>query len=127
MAYFNESVGGTKNGYKYAVDSNLDWGQDLARLNMWLEQNNISKIYVEYFGGTDAQYVLGDKFQPWQGNRNSSELKSGDWLAVSATFLQGGRGKPALGYKDPTGYYDWLNNLQPKAVIGYSIFVYQIP
>ena len=127
LAYFNESVGGTKNGYKYAVDSNLDWGQDLARLNMWLEQNNIKKIYVEYFGGTDAQYVLGDKFQPWQGNRNSSELKSGDWLAVSATFLQGGRGKPALGYKDPTGYYDWLNNLQPKAVIGYSIFVYQIP
>ncbi len=127
LGYFNESVGGAKNGYKYAVDSNLDWGQDLARLNIWLDQNNIKKVYVEYFGGTDAQYVLGDKFQPWSGGRKPSELKHGDWLAVSATFLQGGRGKPAPGYTNPTGYYDWLNNLQPKAVIGYSIFVYQIP
>jgi len=127
LAYFNEIVGGPKNGYKYAADSNLDWGQDLARLNLWLEENNINKIYVQYFGGTDAKYVLGDKFQPWWGDRNPSDLKSGDWLAVSATNLQGGRGKPVLGYNDKTGYYDWLNKFQPKTVIGYSIFVYQIP
>ncbi|OGZ34386.1 MAG: hypothetical protein A2Y98_03155 [Candidatus Portnoybacteria bacterium RBG_19FT_COMBO_36_7] len=127
LAYFNELAGGPKNGYKYAADSNLDWGQDLARLNLWLEENNINKIYIQYFGGTDAQYVLGNKFQPWWGDRNPSDLKSGDWLAVSATFLQGGRGRPAVNFNEPTGYYNWLNELEPKAVIGYSIFVYQIP
>ncbi|MFH0852472.1 MAG: glycosyltransferase family 39 protein [bacterium] len=127
LAYFNESVGGPGQGYKYVADSNLDWGQDLVRLKSWASQQGIQRLYVDYFGGGDAKYYLGDKFQPWWGDRNPSDLKSGDWLAVSATFLQGGRGKPAPGYKDKTGYYDWLNNLQPKAVIGYSIFVYQIP
>jgi len=127
LAYFNESIGGPKNGYKYAVDSNLDWGQDLTRLKNWIDENNISKIYVDYFGGGDVSYYLGDKFQPWWDERSPLDLKSGDWLAVSATFLQGGRGKLAPGFKSPAGYYDWLNNLQPKSVIGYSIFVYQIP
>ena len=28
IAYFNELAGGSKNGYKYLADSNLDWGQD---------------------------------------------------------------------------------------------------
>ena len=29
LAYFNELIGGPKNGYKYTIDSNLDWEQDL--------------------------------------------------------------------------------------------------
>lgn len=127
LAYFNELGGGPKNGYKYAADSNLDWGQDLKRLAVWTEQNNIQKIYVDYFGGGDAKYYLGDKLLPWWGDRNPTDLKSGDWLAVSATFLQGGRGKPVSGFSSPTGYYDWLNNYQPVTTIGYSIFVYQMP
>lgn len=28
ISYFNEIVGGPKNGYKYLLDSNLSWGQD---------------------------------------------------------------------------------------------------
>ena len=28
-AFFNVAVGGPKNGPKYLVDSNIDWGQDL--------------------------------------------------------------------------------------------------
>ena len=28
LAHFNEAVGGPRNGYRYLVDSNLDWGQD---------------------------------------------------------------------------------------------------
>ena len=32
LGYFNESVGGWRRGHLYLVDSNLDWGQDLLRL-----------------------------------------------------------------------------------------------
>jgi len=28
LAYFNQFIGGPKNGYKYLADSNLNWGQD---------------------------------------------------------------------------------------------------
>lgn len=127
LAYFNEVVGGPKNGYKYAADSNLDWGQDLKRLKNWTDENGINKIYVNYFGGSMPEYYLGNKFQPWWGERNPSDLKPGDYLAVSATFLQGGRGKAVPGFNQPTEFYKWLDKYEPAKIIGHSIFVYRMP
>jgi hypothetical protein len=126
LAYFNELAGGPEKGYLYSVDSNLDWGQDLKRLEKWTEQNGIETIYVDYFGGADAKYYLKDKFRPWWGERNSSELPKGSYLAVSATMLQGGRGWVKPGSDLKYGYYSWLNRYEPIARIGYSIFVYRI-
>jgi 4-amino-4-deoxy-L-arabinose transferase-like glycosyltransferase len=126
ITYFNEAVGGPKQGYKYVVDSNLDWGQDLKRLKIWMDKNNVNKVYIDYFGGSDTTYYLKDKFLPWWGSKSPEEMPRGNYLAVSATMLQIGRGKPAIGYNDPTGYYSWLDNYKPVAVIGNSIFVYYI-
>ena len=126
LAYFNESVGGPESGYKYVVDSNLDWGQDLKGLKNWVEKNGIDTIYLDYFGGGDPQYYLGTKFSPWWGSRNPKELPKGSYLAVSASFLQGGQGKKIPGLQAPEGYYLWLNEYSPVAKIGYSIFIYKI-
>ncbi len=124
IAYFNEFVGGAKNGYKYVVDSNLDWGQDLKRLAKFVEQNNINKIKVDYFGGGSPAYYLQEKFEPWQSAKGQPEPNS--WLAVSLTFLQNAQGKPVPGfYINPEDSYSWLKNKKPTARIGYSIFVYQ--
>jgi hypothetical protein len=127
LAYFNDLVGGSKNGYLYVTDSNLDWGQDLKRLEIWTNQNNVDKIYIDYFGGADAQYYLKQKYSPWWGDRAPEQLPNNSYLAISATLLQGGRGKPVPGFDSPTGYYNWLNQYEPVARIGYSIFIYQIP
>jgi len=126
LSYFNELAGGPDNGYKIVVDSNLDWGQDLKRLAKWTSENNVNKIYVDYFGGGDLRYYLDDKFLPWWGQRNPNEIPYGSYLAVSATLLQGGRAKPGAGFSEPTGYYLWLNNKKLITKIGYSIFVYKI-
>lgn len=126
LTYFNELVGGAKNGYIYVTDSNLDWGQDLKRLAKWVDENNIQKIKVDYFGGSDTNYYLGNKYEPWHGDWNPEQAK-GNWLAVSATALQGGRGLAAPGFTSPTGYYRWLYQYEPAIVIGNSIFVYYIP
>lgn len=126
LAYFNEIVGGPDKGYLYTVDSNLDWGQDLKRLTKWVEENKIEKIYVDYFGGGEAKYYLKTKYAPWWGTRDPKELPKGSYLAVSATFLQGGRGQPVPGFNQPWGHYRWLYQYQPIEKIGYSIFVYQI-
>jgi len=126
LAYANEIVGGPDNLYIYTVDSNLDWGQDLKRLKKFVEENNIEKIYVDYFGGGDTKYYLGEKFESWHGTRGPKEFPKGNYLAVSATFLQGGRGKPVPGFNQPYGYYNWLNRYTPIAKIGYSIFIYYI-
>jgi len=126
LSYFNELAGGPENGYIYTVDSNLDWGQDLKRLTKWVEEQKIDKIYIDYFGGGDAKYYLKEKFAPWWDTRDPKELPKASYLAVSATFLQGGRGEPTPGFNQPTGYYRWLDNYEPIAKIGNSIFVYYI-
>lgn len=128
LAYFNESIGGPTNGYKYVVDSNLDWGQDMKRLTTWVNANKIDKIHVHYFGGAVPEYYLGDKFIFWWGEYSPLDIiRPGGWLAVSATFLQGGRGQLVPGFYDKAGYYNWLNAYTPVTVIGHSIFVYYIP
>jgi len=39
LAYFNEFIGGPKNGYKYLADSNIDWGQDRFLVIKFLQNN----------------------------------------------------------------------------------------
>lgn len=148
LTHFNELVGGSKNGYIYVTDSNLDWGQDLKRLKKWIDKYNtcaltrspeacmnytvpikynesIEKIKVDYFGGATAEYYLKDKYEEWHGDWNPADAK-GSWLAVSATFLQQGRAIATKGFDKPTDYYMWLNQYEPVTVIGNSIFVYYI-
>lgn len=126
LSYFNEIGGGINEGYKFVVDSNYDWGQDLKRLEKWVNENKIEKIYVDYFGGGDVKYYLGDKWRPWTGTNSPKDFPKGNYLAVSATLLQGGRGNPTPEFDQPTGYYRWLNNFTPVARAGKSIFIYYI-
>lgn len=39
LSFFNIASGGAKSGEKYLIDSNLDWGQDIARLAAWLKSD----------------------------------------------------------------------------------------
>jgi len=126
LTHFNELVGGSKNGYIYVTDSNLDWGQDLKRLAKWVDEQEIKKIKVDYFGGATAEYYLGNKFERWWAERDPKYAK-GSWLAISATFLQQNRAIPTKGFSKSTNSYFWLNQYQPVTVIGNSIFVYYIP
>jgi len=120
LAYFNETIGGSKNGYKYVTDSNVDWGQDLKRLRDWVEKNNIEKIRVDYFGGGDVKHYLGDKAIIWHAHLGQEP----GWYAVSATFLQN-----SLYYKITEGKpdYQWLREREPYTEIGHSILIYKIP
>ena len=137
LTYFNELVGGAKNGYIYVTDSNLDWGQDLKRLAKWVDEftppagtafagNHIQKIKVDYFGGATAEYYLKDKYEPWYAENDPAKAK-GSWLAISATFLQQNRATPTKDFPFRTDRYNWLSAYKPITVIGNSIFVYYIP
>jgi hypothetical protein len=112
LAYFNELIGGPKNGYKYLVDSNLDWGQDLKLLKKYLDKNNIKEIKLGYFGTASPDYykISYTRLEPFK--------PASGWIAVSATFLQGAH--------TAKGGYDWLKNYDPVLKIGYSIFLYKV-
>jgi hypothetical protein len=122
LAYFNEYVGGPANGYKYLVDSNLDWGQDLKGLKRYMESRNIGKVKLAYFGIADPQYC-GISYEPIS-DQDLLDLEEGQLtrgvFAISATFLQG------LYLPHERDRYQWFRNRPPTAQIGYSIFVYEV-
>ncbi len=126
LTYFNELAGGPENGYKFVVDSNLDWGQDLKRLTKWIQENKIDKIYLDYFGGGNPEYYLKEKYAPWKGVNNPSNLPDGSYLAVSVSQMQGGRAEKVKDFNQNSSFYKWLNHYTPVAEIGHSIFVYRI-
>lgn len=122
IPYFNEIAGGRQNGYRWAVDSNLDWGQDFKRLLTFIEENDITEIRMHYFGGVDPRYYLGDRYIPWGPEKGHPP--SG-WFAISLTELQGRRAKPVKNYMPrPEERYDWLIE-EPFAIVGSSIAVYK--
>jgi len=48
IEYFNELAGGTENGYRYLVDSNYDWGQDLKRLQTFVRDRQVDHLYLSF-------------------------------------------------------------------------------
>ena len=127
LSYFNEFVG-TQNGWEYITDSNYDWGQDLKRLETYVDENNIDKIAVDYFGAGSPSYYLGDRAEGWYSAKGSP-LESGiKWLAVSVNQLQGAIAPKAGGFeRKAEDEYRWLPNpQQPYARAGTSIFIYKL-
>ncbi|MDP2598842.1 MAG: glycosyltransferase family 39 protein [Candidatus Liptonbacteria bacterium] len=152
LSYFNELGGGTSGGYRYVTDSNYDWGQDLLELQSWLGKHaEIDKIAVDYFGGGNAHYYLGDKEIDWwsaKGNPSTSFPRSDSgqagqaqpihWLAVSINSLEG-QTQPLVGdlTRNQVDEYRWLTELRPPLPgmgnvpapdyrVGTTLFVYKL-
>jgi len=122
ISYFNQTAGGPKNGYRFVTDSNADWGQDIKRLQQYLSTHpEIDKIRINYFGGGDVNYYLGqNKVISWWDTKRP--LENG-WYAISALFIQESLYDQK---KRSTENYSWLKNYQPITQIGTSIFIYHI-
>jgi hypothetical protein len=123
IAYFNEIAGGPQEGYRYLVDSDLDWGQDLEALKAYMDANHIRRIKLSYFGTADPGFygIDYDLLPSYKlGNPRAWNVEPGDLLAVSATQLQGIY-VPA----DDRALMEQLRRLEPLAKIGYSIFIYR--
>jgi hypothetical protein len=126
LAYFNELVGGPKNGYKCLLDSNLDWGQDLPGLAKFLAKQGDPEVILSFFG-TASPKAYGIAYQDFYSfnlsERREDHINSADpgleVFVISANELQ------CLFYRDKT-VYDWLKQRRPLAVIGYSLFVYDV-
>jgi len=131
LSYFNQGLG-TKNGWQYVTDSNYDWGQDLKRLKTFVENppsgENIDKIAVNYFGGGNPKYYLGDKVEYWWSAKGDPIESGIKWLAVSINEIQNSKGKLHPGQmRNDEDEYQWLTNAyQPYARAGTSIFIYKL-
>jgi hypothetical protein len=58
LGYFNETVGGWRQGWRWLADSNVDWGQDLLRLALWTKANGDPEVKLAYFGAVDPRGIV---------------------------------------------------------------------
>jgi 4-amino-4-deoxy-L-arabinose transferase-like glycosyltransferase len=65
LGYFNETVGGWKNGWRWLADSNVDWGQDLARLARWTKENGDPEVKLAYFGAVEPHGLVPKATNLW--------------------------------------------------------------
>jgi Dolichyl-phosphate-mannose-protein mannosyltransferase len=129
LAYFNRIVGGPTKGHWYLSDSNLDWGQDIKGLKSFMDQEKVPVVYLSYFGtAPPAGWGIRYQFLPaYVENIQEPDLKervpiSGtrQILAVSVVNLQG------IYFNKQPDRYRWLESRTPLAIIGHSIYVYDV-
>jgi hypothetical protein len=110
LAYFNETAAEPRT---IVVDSNLDWGQDLLRLERFVRERRIRRISVLVVFAVDfgRHRIPAVWLEP--------HVEREGWIAVSATAR-------ALADCRSDGYR-WLRAHQPVARVGESIDIYYIP
>ncbi len=112
-AYFSEVIGGTQNGPRYLVDSNIDWGQDIKRLQTYMQEHDIPYVCMSYFGQANlVYYALDFRYLPTATDPHDPTAVN-CVVAISVTSLL-----------SQDGAYWWLRQYEPDARIGGSIYVY---
>jgi len=105
ISYFNEFIGGPKNGHYHLLDSNSAWGQDILLLKRWVDQHpDVRPLHIAAFGWIDPatagiEYILPpvghtlEEALPTDPNlRIPSVLKSGPqpgWYVIDVNHLHG--------------------------------------
>ena len=130
LSYFNAAAGGPEQGGRILIDSNIDWGQDLIRLQEWLAANPIAHVKLSWFGTADPAYY-GIPYEPLPGVPRHFDLwwnvpfdrdhPAPGLYAISVSNL----GEPPLRTDEKT-VFAWFRAHEPDARIGYSIYIYDV-
>jgi hypothetical protein len=108
LPYFNEAV---THPEQVLVDSDLDWGQDLRRLEQRAAEIKIPKLNLAYRGTANLARESLPPFEimpPWK--------PATGWVAISALAK----------VHDPKGYA-WLDAYKPLELVGKTIELYYVP
>ena len=119
LAYFNELIGGPKNGYKYLDDSNIEWGQDLKRLGKYQANNPETKVIYSWRNSNPEYYqvesfMMADDSGWWREPKGRYAVNT--FLLIRMQLLSEQRNDPSL---------NWLSLYRPADRIGYSFLVYE--
>jgi hypothetical protein len=135
LAYFNELIGGPRQGYHWLGDSNLDWGQDLKGLGNFMADHDIKRISLSYFGsadpahyGIDYLYLPSEnsclRYIPPPGNTNSQYTPpTGNGESTPRFFAISAYEYQAIAFENKNVYEDFYRFV-PNYMIGYSILIF---
>lgn len=117
LAFFNWPSGGRSQGWKYVVDSNLDWGQDMKRLRSYLERRGAAdNVCLAAFTMAPPSH-FGITAHPIPDSAEAARAQ-GCLVAVSMSVL--------YEWRPSNGSYDWLEHREPTAYVGDSFRVYDL-
>ena len=130
LSFFNLPAGGPANGYKILIDSNVDWGQDLLRLQAWMAANEVDEVNLSWFGSADPAYY-GLNYRPlpglprhfdlwWDVPFNSADPEPGVY-AISVSNLW------EIPLQEEKYVFPWFRQRSPDDRVGYSILIYRVP
>lgn len=122
LAYFNPLAGGPDGGYRYLVDSNLDWGQNLWQLRDWAQEQGVQRVYYAHFTPARPQLfgVEADFLPPDPRAVPFAPLDPAPGVyAIGATVLQGV-------YTPDVNTYAWFRSHEPLARLGHALFLYEV-
>ena len=112
LAAFNELAG--SHPERIAVDSDLDWGQDVARLGAAVREAGIHQLwYACHFSGLPQVHIAAQI-----GTLPPRQRVTG-WIAISETTFRGV-------YRGGPDAYAWLEACRPVMRVGRSIRLYFI-
>jgi hypothetical protein len=132
LAYFNALAGGPDGGWRFLVDSNLDWGQELPAIKAYAEEHSETRLHLSWFGSTypdlyglDLEYRLlpSHYSYPYPSDAVRSAYNplypAPGLYAIGATNLQ----RVGLAAGD---VFARFRAQEPVARIGHSILVYEV-
>jgi len=119
---------GPKNGGSILVDSNIDWGQDLFRLQDWMAENGVDRLKLSWFGTADPAYY-GLSYDPLPGLPRNFDL----WWAVPFNTAHPEPGIYAISVSnlweiplEDKVVFPWFRAREPDDRVGYSILIYRV-
>jgi 4-amino-4-deoxy-L-arabinose transferase-like glycosyltransferase len=130
LSFFNALGGGPAQGYNILIDSNVDWGQDLLRLQAWLAENGEPEVKLGWFGTADPAYY-GIAHQPLPGFPRQPYY--GLWTEPPFNPAQPEAGLYAISVSSlwesdlpEKNVYPYFRQREPDDRVGYSILIYDL-
>jgi len=119
LANFNLGAGGPDGGYKYLVDCNLDWGQDLPALAEYQNRKAIDRLVFSYFGTDDPEKygITYDLLCPPLGGKKPPP----GIYAVSATNRQG-----LYLFPNRMEQLAWFRGSEPTHVVAHTMLIFDL-
>jgi hypothetical protein len=133
LSYFNPLAGGPTNGYRVLTDSNVDWGQDLLRLQAWMQERDVRSVRLGWFGSADPDYY-GLAYEPLPGVGRDRFFRL--WWDAPFDPARPAPGVYAISAGslwelplrvEEKGIYAWFRDREPDDRVGYSILIYDVP
>jgi hypothetical protein len=132
MAWFNPLAG--RHPENVLLDSDLDWGQDLLRLERALAERGVRKFSVAYFGPSDLcrhHLPVGRWLRPRERVTGLVAISEMYRKGVIGNFYRDGdycdRAQWVREAPPDPGQFAWLDAYAPIARVGTSILLYDIP